>query len=108
MVEDQDEAEPDEFFAEKDTRTGREGQRREDKLVKGRFYLAMPDVAAFEELLRLYDRWAAGQELDDGFAPFKHLFAQLRILRPRGPQDRIHMRRLSIGGRRSAAIRTAP
>ena len=58
-------------------------------MVEGRFYLAMPDVAAFEELLRLYDRWAAGHELDEGFAPFKHLFAQLRVLRPWGPQDRI-------------------
>ena len=89
LIEYETEAEPDEFFAEEDTRTGREGQRREDKLVEGRFYLAMPDIAAFEELLRLYDRWAAAQELPDGFAPFKHLFSQLRALRPWGPQDRI-------------------
>jgi hypothetical protein len=89
MVEYETEAEPDEFFAERDTRRGREGQRREDKLVEGRFYLAMPDVTAFEELLRLYGRWADGQELGVGFAPFKHLFAQLRVLRPWGPQDRI-------------------
>lgn len=89
MVEYETEAEPDEYFAEKDARTGREGQRREDKLVEGRFYLAMPDVAAFDELLRLYDRWASGQELPNGLAPFKHLFAQLRVLRPWGPQDRI-------------------
>jgi hypothetical protein len=89
MLEYDTAVEPDEFFAVKDTRTGREGERREDKMVEGRFYLAMPDVAAFEELLRLYDRWADGQELDEGFAPFKHLFAQLRVLRPWGPQDRI-------------------
>jgi hypothetical protein len=82
-------AEPDELFAVKDTRSGHEGERREDKMVEGRFYLAMPDVAAFQELLRLYDRWASGRELDKGFAPFKHLFAQLRVLRPWGPQDRI-------------------
>jgi hypothetical protein len=89
MVEYEAENPPDEFFAEKDTRTGREGQRREDKLVEGRFYLAMPDVTALGEFLRLWDRWAAGQELGEGFAPFKHLFAQLRTLRPWGPQDRI-------------------
>jgi hypothetical protein len=89
MIDYETQADPDEFFAEKDTRTGREGQRRVDKLVEGRFYLAMPDIAAFEELLRLYDRWAAGDELAEGFAPFKHLFAQLRVLRPWGPQDRI-------------------
>jgi hypothetical protein len=89
MIEHETESEPDEFFAEKDKRKGREGERREDKLVQGRFYLAMPDLAALGELLRLYDRWAAGRELDPGFAPFKHLFAQLRTLRPWGPEDRI-------------------
>jgi hypothetical protein len=89
MTEFETEDEPDEFFAESDTRVGREGQRREDKLVGGRVYLAMPDVGALEELLRLYDRWAAGQELDPGLAPFKHLFAQLRVLRRWGPEDRV-------------------
>ncbi|MGH8689317.1 MAG: S8 family serine peptidase [Burkholderiales bacterium] len=89
MVESETETEPDEFFAEEDTRKGRKGQRREDKLVEGRFYLAMPDISAFEQLLRLYDRWAAGQQLPPGFAPFKNLFTQLRVLRPWGPQDRI-------------------
>ncbi|HXH23982.1 MAG TPA: S8 family serine peptidase [Vicinamibacterales bacterium] len=89
MAEYETEAEPDEYFAEKDTRTGREGERREDKLVEGRFYLAMPDIAALSEFIRLWDRWSAGQNLPDGFAPFKHLFAQLRTVRPWGPGDRI-------------------
>jgi hypothetical protein len=89
IVEYETEAEPDEYFAEKDTRIGHEGERREDKLVEGRFYLAMPDIAALGEFLRLWDRWASGHELPDGFAPFKHLFAQLRTVRPWGPQDRI-------------------
>ena len=52
MVEYETESAPDEFFAKKDTRKGREGQRREDKLVDGRFYLAMPDVAALDEFIR--------------------------------------------------------
>jgi hypothetical protein len=89
MVEFEAEQPSDEFFAEKDTRAGHEGQRREDKLVDGRYYLAMPDVAALGEFLRLWDRWADGQELDPGLAPFKHLFAQLRTVRPWGPEDRI-------------------
>jgi hypothetical protein len=89
MIEYETENLPDEFFAEKDTRVGREGQRREDHLVGGHFYLAMPDVTALGEFLRLWDRWAAGHELDKGLAPFKHLFAQLRTVRPWGPQDRI-------------------
>jgi len=89
MVEYETAAEPDELFAVKDERKDRKGQRREDKMVEGRFYLAMPDTAASEQLLSLYDRWTRGQELAEGFAPFKHLFAQLRVLRPWGPQDRI-------------------
>ena len=49
----------------------------------------MPDVEALDEFIRLWDRWVAGQELGEGLAPFKHLFAQLRNVRPWGPQDRI-------------------
>ena len=89
MAEYETAAEPDEFFAVKDKRKDHAGERREDKMVDGRFYLAMPDVAASEQLLSLYERWARGQELEEGFTPFKHLFAQLRVLRPWGPQDRI-------------------
>ena len=62
MVEFETEAEPDEYFAVKDTRAGHEGERREDKLVEGRFTLAMPDIAALNQLIGLWDRWAAGQE----------------------------------------------
>lgn len=89
MVEYETETEPDQFFAEKDTRKGHEGERREDKLVEGRLYLAMPDTRAMAEFLRLWDLWAADGDLPEGFAPFKHLFAQLRTVRPWGPQDRI-------------------
>lgn len=89
MGEYEGESPPDQDFATRDTRTGREGQRREDRLVDERFYLAMPDVAALRQLLALFDRWAETGQLEEGFAPFKHLFAQLRTLRPWGPADRI-------------------
>jgi len=79
----------DEHFAVQDTRKGREGQDRTDKAVPGRFYLAMPDVRALEELLSLWDRWEKGKPLDSGYAPFAHLFEQLHALRPWGPLDRI-------------------
>jgi hypothetical protein len=79
----------DEDFAVHDARRGRQGQDRTDKAVPARFYLAMPDVQAFRELLSLWDRWTRGEALARGFAPFTHLFAQLRALRPWGPQDRI-------------------
>ena len=80
---------PDENFAMKDTRKGKIGQDRTDKTVKGRLYLAMPDVQAFKMLLSLWDRWEKGQPFATGLSPFKHLFAQLHALRPWGAIDRI-------------------
>jgi hypothetical protein len=62
---------------------------RPDKAVPGCFYLAMPDVRALNELLSLWQRWQNGESLGRGYTPFEHLFAQLRALRPWGPQDRI-------------------
>lgn len=80
---------PDEDFAVRDSRKGREGQYRSDKNVPGRFYLALPDLRALQELLRLWERWARGEKLGKGYAPIAHLFEQLHVLRPWGPQDRI-------------------
>lgn len=78
-----------EDFALQDGRRGREGHDRTDKAIPGRFYLAMPDVRALTELVNLWERWSRGEQLGEGFAPFEHLFAQLRDLRPWGPKDRI-------------------
>lgn len=79
----------DELFAERDDRKGREGQRREDKGVGGRLYLAMPDMAALNQLVSLWERWEAGQPLPHGLTAFRDVFLQIRTLRPWGPQDRI-------------------
>lgn len=89
MAEYDTEEPPDDRFAVADTRKGKEGQRRTDKSVAGRFYLAMPDVTALRQLVSLWDRWQRGEELGTGYAPFKHVFSQLRTLRPWGAQDRI-------------------
>jgi hypothetical protein len=89
MAEYDTEEPPGELFALEDTRQGREGQVREDKMVPGRFYLAMPTAGAFDELLRLWRRWDRGEPLGTGYTPFEHVFDQLRVLRPWGPQDRI-------------------
>jgi hypothetical protein len=80
---------PDEHFAVKDTRKGKVGEDRPDKVVKGRFYLTMPDTEALRQLLSLWDRWERNLPFDTGFAPFAHLFEQLHALRPWGPLDRI-------------------
>ncbi len=79
----------DEDFADKDTRKGREGQYRQDKSVAGRLYLAMPDTHALTQLVNLWQMWQRGEGLPRGYAAFRHLFQQLRDLRPWGPQDRI-------------------
>jgi hypothetical protein len=89
MAEYEDEFSADEDFALQDGRKGREGQDRTDKAIPGRLYLAMPDIRALNELVSLWERWSRGEQLGDGFAPFEHLFEQLRDLRPWGPQDRI-------------------
>ncbi|HKB97188.1 MAG TPA: hypothetical protein VKD23_00240 [Terriglobales bacterium] len=79
----------DEDYALQDTRKGRAGQDRSDKAVPGRLYLAMPDMRALQELLRLWERWERGEPMGTGFSPFAHLFKQLHVVRPWGPQDRI-------------------
>lgn len=89
MAEYEDEFSADEDFALQDERKGREGQDRTDKAIPGHLYLAMPDIRALNELVSLWERWSRGERLGDGFAPFEHLFEQLRDLRPWGPQDRI-------------------
>ena len=80
---------PDEDFFEIDTRTGREGQPRTDRLVGGRLYLAMPDVRALRELLRLWDLWQSEGALPHGHTLWRDIFTSLRNVRPWGPVDRI-------------------
>jgi len=62
---------------------------RPDKSIPGRFYLAMPDVKALDNLVSLWETWEKGRPIGRGFAPFANVFQQLRALRPWGPQDRI-------------------
>ena len=80
---------PDEDFFEEDTRKGRQGQPRKDKPVGGRLYLAMPDVRALRELLRLWDVWRSEGDLPRGHTLWRDIFTSLRNVRPWGPVDRI-------------------
>ena len=89
LADEEAEFDPDEDFFEADTRRGREGQPRADKPVGGRLYLAMPDVRALRELLRLWNTWRSGGELPRGHTPWRDIFASLRDIRPWGPADRI-------------------
>ena len=83
------EFEPDQDFAEPDTRKGREGEYRIDKPVVDRLYLAMPDTRALQQLMRLWDRYQAGERAQQGFRPWFDLFDRLRELRAWGPADRV-------------------
>jgi hypothetical protein len=52
-------------------------------------YLLVPDALALQNILSLWRRWIAGQELGTGFTPWRDVFATLRDLRVWGPQDRV-------------------
>ena len=52
-------------------------------------YLMIPDSTALRQMVGLWSRFRASQALPEGFAPWRNLFAQLRDLRPWGPQDRV-------------------
>ena len=80
---------PDEDFAELDTRKGHKGEDRMDRPVGGRLYLAMPDVKALKQLLRLWDRYRAGKAAPDRCAAWWKLFDHLHALRAWGREDRV-------------------
>ena len=89
LGDEETEFEPDQDFAELDARKGRKGKDRTDKPVVGRLYLAMPDTRALQQLVRLWDRYQAGEQASQGFGPWFDLFDRLRELRAWGPTDRV-------------------
>ncbi len=89
LGEDETEFYPDDDFWIPDTRKGREGQRRLDKQIGGRLYLVMPDVRALREILSLWKRYQAGQDLGYGYKSWFNLFNQLKDIRAWGPEDRL-------------------
>ena len=55
------------------------------------FYLLVPQLAALEQILSLWEMWQREENLPRGYAPWGHLFAQLRTIRPWGPVDRVSL-----------------
>jgi hypothetical protein len=80
LAEEEIELEPDDFFKRAD---------KPEKPFIGRLYLAMPDLRALQELVRLWQRHQAGLPMERGFAPWTRLFDLLRDVRPWSPQDRV-------------------
>ena len=87
LLEDDVQIEPDDDFYVLQTRRGE--QIRADQPVGGRLYMAMPDLRALQEILRLWDIYRQGQPMPRGFAPWRTLFDMLSDLRAWGPQDRV-------------------
>lgn len=59
------------------------------KKIKGRMYLAMPDVQALQELVSLWRIYQKGERMPSGKSSWRELFSQLVDVRPWGPQDRV-------------------
>lgn len=53
------------------------------------FYLLVPQLAALEEIVSLWERWQRDGTVPRNYTPWRDLFAQLRKIRPWGPSDRV-------------------
>ena len=87
LLEDDVELPPDDDFHIVETKKGE--QLRSDEPIGGRLYMAMPDLRALQEILRLWDIYRHGEAMPRGFGPWKTLFDLLRDLRAWGPADRV-------------------
>ena len=87
LLEDDVELPPDDDFHIVKSKKGE--QIRSGELIGGRLYMAMPDLRALREILRLWDIYRGGGAMPWGFGPWTTLFDLLRDLRAWGPADRL-------------------
>ncbi|MBG0796806.1 S8 family peptidase [Methylocystis sp. L43] len=87
LLEDDVELSPDDNFHIVETKQG--AKVRRDESIGGRLYMAMPDLRALQEILRLWEIYSSGQSMPWGFSPWKTLFDLLRDVRAWGPTDRV-------------------
>ena len=80
LADDEIEIDPDEDFRLAD---------KPDDPISGRLYLAMPDLEALRQLVRLWDHYKARRQMADGFGIWTQLFGLLKDVRAWGPQDRL-------------------
>jgi hypothetical protein len=52
-------------------------------------YLLVPDARALKEIESLWRRWQRGEAMEQGWTPWRDVFALLRDLHVWGPQDRV-------------------
>ena len=89
LADEESEFDPDQDFFEIDTRKETKGQRRTDRRLGGRLYLAMPDVRALQEMISLWNLWKRNEELPYGRRQWGSVFASIREIRAWGIEDRI-------------------
>jgi hypothetical protein len=80
LADDEREIEPDDDFRLTE---------KPDQPISGRIYLAMPDLEALRQLVRLWERYKAGRRMDGGFGMWTQLFGLLKDVRAWGPEDRL-------------------
>lgn len=68
---------------------GEEELQPDDFDVSPEFYLLIPQLAALEQIVSLWERWRRDGALPRGYTPWRDLFLQLRAVRPWGPVDRV-------------------
>ena len=85
LGEDEGDAEPDDIFFERDEDNRPLSHRR----VPRRLYFTMPDRAALEELVSLWNRYRRGESTESGFAAWRDVFGHLVDIRPWGREDRM-------------------
>jgi hypothetical protein len=53
------------------------------------FYLLVPQLDGLRQIVSLWEGWQRTETVPRNYAPWRHLFAQLRSVRPWGPADRV-------------------
>lgn len=64
--------------------------------LSGHFYLVLPDQAALEQLLRLWELWSNDEDLGPDHAVWASVFECLHDLRRWGPRDRVSREDIAI------------
>ncbi|MEX2547478.1 MAG: S8 family peptidase [Chloroflexota bacterium] len=66
-------------------------EQHPDAEIAGQLFLVLSDQQALNQIQSLWRRWVADptQRFDRGLAPWRHVFAQLRDIRPWDERDRV-------------------
>ena len=86
LGDDEFDIEPDDDFRRSD---------RPDSPIAGRVYLAMPNLEALKQLVRLWRRYQSDDQMFPGLGMWTQLFGLLKNVRAWGPEDRLTVELIS-------------